>query len=284
MKEHVDNMSLSPISSTVIVFLISSLACLASGAAREEPATIIHQPHPYFSQLLELALSKTEKSYGPYTLREFNTSAEKERVRKLLIANEGVNIIWSTTNPEREANLHAIPFPLLKGLNEYRLLLIRKGDAERFSHVESLADLRSFTAGSGTHWQDTHIFRANQLSVITSVSWDNLFAMLKAKRFDYVARGAYEIWQELSRPDFEAFTQEPHLMLRYHAPYYFFVNKDNSMLAERILTGLKIAQADGSYDQLFFSYPPLAQGWDAIHSSSRRLIELETGDTASQDH
>ncbi|MDO3387289.1 hypothetical protein QWI17_15720 [Gilvimarinus sp. SDUM040013] len=235
---------------------------------------VTHQPHPYFAKLLTLVLDKTIDSHGPYQLREFSSAAEKERIRKLLHEGREISIIWSTTNPERESNLRAIPFALLKGLNEYRLLLIRKGEQARFATVENLADLRSFTAGSGTHWQDSRIFEANQLPIVTSVRWDNLFAMLEAGRFDYVARGAYEVWQELLRPDFQTFELEQRLMLHYQAPYYFFVNRDNIALAERVLAGLKLAVEDGSYDELFFSHPPFAKGWQAVHSSKRVLIKL----------
>ena len=75
---------------------------------------------------------------------------------------------------------------LVRELNDYRIFLIRKGEQARFRAVRTLADLRRFTAGAGEGWPSTAVLRANGLPVVTSIGFEQLFAMLGAKRFDYM--------------------------------------------------------------------------------------------------
>jgi hypothetical protein len=63
-------------------------------------------------------------------------------------------------------------------------------------------------------------------------------------------------------------------LLHYPQPIYFFVNKSNKKLAKRIKKGLKIAQEDGSFDQLFFEFPEFKAAYDQLQSHNRRVIEL----------
>lgn len=254
---------------------LTLVCCLLGFASYASAREVTMQNHPYFKPLVELALEKTVPSHGPYKSTIFSQHAEKERIRKFLERGRDIDVIWSTTNEEREERFLAVKFPLLKNLNEYRFLLIRKGEQERFDGIGSLEDLRKFTSGSGTHWQDTEIFHLNRLPTITSVNHEALFKMLDSKRFDYISRGAYEIWAEVENTEFGMFAVEKRIMLHYDAGYYFFVNKQDIELAERLEQGLKIAEADGSFDELFFSVPEYKKGWEAVHNHNRTLIELK---------
>ncbi|WP_169315457.1 hypothetical protein [Catenovulum agarivorans] len=176
---------------------------------------------------------------------------------------------------KREQQLKAIKFSLVKKLNEYRFLVIHKGEQEKFNQVKSIEDLSKFTAVSGSHWQDTIIFKRHQLPVVTSIDTGDLIKMFKLRRGDYFARGAYEVWRELEQAEFAPFQLEEKLLLRYNADYHFFVNHQDKVLAERLLTGLRRAEQDGSFDELFFSVPEFKQGWNAVKHSNRLLLELE---------
>jgi hypothetical protein len=71
--------------------------------------------------------------------------------------------------------------------------------------------------------------------------------------------------------------QEETLLLKYDVPirYSFFVNKNNALLAERLERGLKIAQQDGSFDQLFYQMPSFREGEELLKNSRRTLIEIK---------
>jgi hypothetical protein len=186
-----------------------------------------------------------------------------------------IDVLWATTNKELETDLLPIRISLLKDLTNYRLFLIRKDDQEKFNQVKNLNDLRKFKAGQGVRWTDTDILIANDLPVTTSPLFEPLFNMLLGKRFDYFPRGLYEIWAEEELFKNKGIGVEQHLMLHYVTMKYFFVNKNNPQLADRIERGLKIAIADGSFDQLFYSIPGFKRGYDEIANKERLVIKLE---------
>jgi hypothetical protein len=230
----------------------------------------------FFPRVLELALNKTVASHGPYQISSYPFQLTNSRFISELSRNGAINLMWTMTDPDREKKLRPIKISLLKELNSYRIFLIRKGDEARFSQIKTLEDLRQFRAGQGKSWPDTVILQQNKLPVMTSVHYELLFEMLVANRFDYFPRGLYEIWDEYEIHKKQDLVIEPHIILYYHAPIYFFTSKENKALADRIETGLKIAIADGSFDELFYSYKGFRVGEEALKNHSRRLFELKT--------
>jgi ABC-type amino acid transport substrate-binding protein len=185
-----------------------------------------------------------------------------------------VDVLWSPTSVEFEQQMLPVRVSLLKELNNYRLLLIRKNDQPRFSAVHSLDDLRKLRGGMGSHWTDTSIMEYNKLAVVHATGYGKLFKMLAAKRFDYFSRGLYQIQAEVNfYPELEL-QIEQELMLRYSNEVFFFVNKKDKALAERLERGLKIAQEDGSFDELFNSIPRYRWGMELLKNHQRRVIEL----------
>jgi hypothetical protein len=229
----------------------------------------------YYPQLLRLALSKTEASDGPFEISEYPQRLSVGRYFAEVKRKGLIDLTWSVTNSTYETELLPIRVSLLKDLNTYRIFLIRTNDQKRFDQINSLNDLRNFTAGQGSHWPDTTILQANDLPVITSVQFESLFPMLINKRFDYFPRGLDEIWNEEKLFADKGLSIEAHLMLHYPSPKYFFVHKDNKILADRIERGLKIAIADGSFDALFNSIPGYQRGYEEVSTNKRRVFTLQ---------
>ncbi len=228
----------------------------------------------YFPELLKLALSKTAETDGPFEIEEYPRVLTGARFLAELANGESIDVIWTMTNPELERTLLRVPVSLLRGLNSHRVFLIRQEDQAKFAKVNSLADLKEFRAGMVSHWPDTDILRASGLPVVTSAHYELLFDMLKAGRVDYFPRGLYEVWQEQELHEKQGLAVEQSLMLYYYGPMYFFVNRENQALADRIERGLRIAIQDGSFDELFFSIPGFERGFEEMAEQPRRLFEL----------
>lgn len=233
--------------------------------------------YTYFYKLLELALSKTT-SEGPYKIIYASATFTTERYLAELNNNSTISVLWTMGDKKREQNLLPIRFSLLRDLNSFRVLLIRKEDKEKFEQITSLDELRNLKAGLGAQWPDTDIMRKNDFNVVTSMQYNSLFKMLAAKRFDFFSRGLYEIKNEAEVHKDKGIIVDQHLMLYYNAPFYYFVNKKDKALADRIERGLKAAQADGSFDKLFFSIPGFREGYDEQFNSKRLLFTLKDGD------
>jgi hypothetical protein len=226
----------------------------------------------YFHLLLRLALEKTE---GPFSIEFYPYELTSPR-RALEIKRNGViNIMWDGTNAQRERELLPVRISLVRDLNDYRVFLIRKDDEARFREVRTLDDLRKLTAGAGANWPSVDVLRHNGLRVETAVNYSSLFPMLKAKRFDYMPRGVHEAWAEEQQYGKDGLMVEPSIFLHYRVPFYFFVSKDNKAMAERVERGLKLAQADGSFDKLLNGYPAFRRALTEIAARKRKVFELE---------
>ncbi|MGM9480081.1 substrate-binding periplasmic protein [Roseateles sp. NT4] len=262
-----------------VLALLSSAALAPARAAQPLRLTIpqlapsAHEHSRYFPQLLRLALEKTRASDGPFEIQHYDEAMSGPRQFAELKNNGALNLIWDGTDAKREAELLPVRISLLRELNDYRVFLIRKGDQGRFRAVRTLADLRQLAAGAGDGWPSTAVLRANGLPVVTSISYEQLFAMLSGKRFDYMPRGVYEAWFEQSQHSGLAI--ENSLFLHYRVPFYFFVSRKNPTLADRVERGLRAAMADGSFDSLFHSIPSFRRSLDEIHAGRRRVIELQ---------
>lgn len=233
--------------------------------------------YTYFYKLLALALSKTTAE-GPYKIIYASTTFTTERYLAELTNNNTINVLWTMADKKREQTLLPVRFSLLRDLNSYRVLLIRQEDKEKFEKITTLDELRKLKAGLGSQWPDIDIMRKNNFNVVTSMQYTSLFKMLAAKRFDFFSRGLYEIKNEAEAQKDKGLIVDQHLMLFYNAPFYYFVNKKNKALADRIERGLKAAQADGSFDELFFSTPGFREGYNEQFNSKRLLFKLKDGD------
>ena len=85
----------------------------------------------------------------------------------------------------------------------------------------------------------------------------------------------YEVFNEEKLHRDKGLAIEKHLMLYYEAPFYFFVNPQNKALADRLERGLKLAQADGSFDQLLLSIPGFRRAMEEQGNGQRRLLRLD---------
>lgn len=251
-------------------FAIISAQCHAIEVIYPQPESLTDVRFRYFVSLLQLALSKTNE---PFTLMPYAQRMSQARALTQLETNAGIDVVWTMTSREREEALLPIRIPIDKGLFGWRLFLINKNDHGLFQSVHNVEDLIVYTAGQGHDWPDTQILRYNKLKVVTGSTYESLFNMLKAGRFQYLPRSLAEVWNEAeSHADFNL-EVEQNIGLHYTTCLYFFVNKQNKQLYELLDRGLRIAISDGSFDKLFLAYYG-----DFISRSklnTRTIIELD---------
>ncbi|HWV14548.1 MAG TPA: hypothetical protein VN030_03880 [Cellvibrio sp.] len=233
------------------------------------------QQNTYFYKLLQLAFAETEALYGPVDLQIYPEDLSSARLMADLKQGVTVDVVWNGTSEQREKDFLPVYVSLLKELNEYRVLLVRKDDQEKFAQIQSLDELRKLTAGSGADWPSRDVLNRNGLPVVAVNNGNLLYPMLKAKRFDYISRNMFEAWNEENLYAKDGLIVEKTLLLHGGVPFYFFVNRHNGRLAERIKLGLDMAIADGRFAKLFFSFPDFKRGIDEIKLSKRKALSLE---------
>mgnify|MGYP005989265725 CR=1 FL=1 len=233
----------------------------------------------YYTELLKLSLEETIKTHGLYNLRFLNFPVERQRLRKLLISGE-VDILWSSSTPERERSLLPIYFDLNKGLTGYRVLMIRKSSLKSFTNLNTFSAFQELVAGSGVNWSTTKLLKSNNIQVVTGATHESLFKMLAKGRFDYVLRGIQEIhstndlieWFKLSQ-SLEVYDK---LIIDSPTPFYFFLAPNNLALAERIGVGLELLKTNGKFDKLFSSFESNKRALNLLNLSETRVIKLVT--------
>lgn len=228
----------------------------------------------FYLELLRLALRKTGVDEPAPTMVQASPGLPRTRLRQMLQDGQ-LDLLWSTTTPEREAQALPVRFDLLKGTGELRFLLVRAADLPRLRAVRTLDALRRLTAGAGTYWSDAQILRANGFSVETTPKYELVFRMLKAGRFDFIPRTREEIDDELRTHAADGFAELPGLALQYRQPLFFFVAGDKPQIAERLLRGLNLAAADGSFDALFMAQPGLKAGLAQLRSYKGLRLQLK---------
>ena len=229
----------------------------------------------YFPQLLKLALEKT-RAEGPFEIVHIEQPLTSPRQATELRNNGIINLMWDGTNRQRETELWPVRISLLRHLNDYRVFLIRAEERERFAAIRTLDQLRALKAGAGVNWPSTEILRANDIPVVTSIAYEYLFPMLRAKRFDYMPRGSYEVFHEVKANERHKLAIEETIVLHYPVPFYFFVSRDNAALGQRVERGLQAAIKDGSFDKLFYSIPAFRMAQADIDAKTRRVFKLKS--------
>jgi hypothetical protein len=215
--------------------------------------------YDHYWQLLAQALTITEPDFGPFRLHEATLPMTEPRALAELEAGRGgITVLVHGNVADYEQRLLPIRFPLDKGLLGYRVFLIRSDMQPKLDLVGGLDDLRRYSIGQGREWGDVTILRAAGLTVVEGSSYEGLFPMLAAGRFQLFSRSVVEVGEELARvkPGYPELAIERHLMLFYPLTRYFYVTRlpAGNALARRLSAGLERMLKIGLFDRMFDAF------------------------------
>ena len=229
-------------------------------------------------KLLKEALNKAKLDY----VHPYESDKDISNARILNDVKIGqLDVMWSMTSQSLEQDYQAVYIPLFRGLLGMRLAIVTQQNAELFKHVSSIADLKRFRAGQGKTWPDTTILKENGLNVVTTLKYPNLFPMLEGGRFDYFPRGVNEPWDEIVNHQELNLTVDPYVLLKYTAPLYFFVAKENAQLAQKLTQSLNKMIEDGSFNSMFFSDSQVQMVLQKANLKQRIIIPLSNPNLSS---
>lgn len=189
-----------------------------------------------------------------------------------LLRRSGIDVVWSLTSHEREEKYRAVRIPLNKGLMGSRLALIRADQPRLLADVKTLEQLKQFSIGQLYAWSDTKILTHHGLTVVPGTGYNSLFRMLVAGRFDVFLRSVTEVGAELERKRELGLALDAFILVQYPAAMYFFVQKEDTLLAHSIELGLEKMLASGEFDAMFKAqYGELIESYQ-LHQ--RQVIRL----------
>jgi len=262
---------------TLLLLLLQPSCALAEFVvSHRAPFTDGDKHHIYSTELLRLALEKTRKEYGDFTLRPI-PPRNYARALKAAVDDTYPSLIIETSYEQaltHHAKLDFINFPMDLGVLGYRVCFINPKLKASGKKIESLEDLRQYTFAHGVGRADTIIFRHNGLKVQEIDNYDGMFLMVIGGRVDFFCRGVNEILGEMEQfSQLKELTIDEQFVLIYPLPRFFYLNGKNKLAKKRIELGLQRAYADGSLQALWKTnfLPSL----ELVNLAQRKVIRLE---------
>lgn len=208
----------------------------------------------YKMKALKRALMLSEKEFGPYEIKIFEIPTTPKRAISEVKSSRSINLFIGITSLQWEQETIPIRIPLRRGILDYRLLAINKQNADLFSNLNSLSELKKLAAGLRVGWVTTQAFNAQHFKVFELESLDGLYHMLDSKMVDYIPRGINEVYDEISVRKLSNTVVADNVMLYMPAPTYIFVSPTEPRLAMRLEAGLEAMVADGSLKAQFYDF------------------------------
>lgn len=241
-----------------------ALASSHAAAANEDVDVVIFdQPvskndrrRDYANAVLHAVMERTVPDFGPYHITHAPVHMERPRLLAALKEGKLVNLTAYPAASDWMRALRPVQIPIDMGLQSWRILLIDAKNQPSLRAVGSLAQLARLQAGAGSAWATLESLRSARLPVTTGGSYEGLFQMLMAGRFDYFPRGVNEIFAEYDthHPANPTLAIEDSLLLHDQIPSLFFVAPRAVRLHLRISTGMEAMLKDGSLERLVLAH------------------------------
>jgi hypothetical protein len=230
--------------------------------------------HAYKFELIAKILDVTRAEFGEYQLVPFGEEPSAKRQALLISEGKILNLLWASPGTViARADVITVPVDILRGLLGYRVCLINPAN---FPASDKLHSLNQLQIAQGLNWADVEIYKHNGIHPKQAPTFEALFEMLAAKRFECLPLGADEVmytWRD-QKAKFPFLAVEPHVLIYYDYPIYLHISKQFPELAQRVKLGLQKLQRSGEFDRLFKQHhaADIAQ----LHLNQRKIFCLKS--------
>lgn len=200
----------------------------------------------YELELLRLALDKTEKDFGPYSLKPAK-SMNLPRTMMTASRSEQALIFKTSYSKELTQEFNYVSYPIDRGVFSHRICFVNSQIKDKVTAAKSIDELKHFVIGQGVGWLDVDILKHNGFTVRESPGYEQLFPMLAAGRLQLVCRAQSEIaveWESFGH--LGGFSVDQSFALYYPLPRFFWIHKSKQRAYDRLQQGLALAYQDGS--------------------------------------
>jgi hypothetical protein len=243
----------------VYALLLQTLFCFSSNIFAIETVLINNalsiqdSRYTYPKKLLQRILDVTETEFQPTEVKATTNVMTRARILRELERGEQIHVMAEAPKPEWNARLLSVRIPIRKGIQGYRLFLIKKRDQAHLNAISSFDDFKRLPTGSGKEWSTTRVLEENQFNVIKGTNYEGLFGMLMHDRFTTFGRGINEVYEEFAQHElkYPELAIDEKFLLFIPLPTYFFVSPTKPELRDRIEKGLKQLIQSGEFETIF---------------------------------
>jgi hypothetical protein len=219
-----------------------------------EPVNKTDHYEIYILELLKLSLNKTLASHGPYELQPLPQSINRLRAKRAILNDEFPGLVIEDSYENSlvaNGDIVFLPFPVDLGVLSYRVCFVSPKVASQVA-AASFNELKKYKILQGIGWADSKILRANGFKVEEVGSYHGYFRVVASGRADLFCVGANQVMKEyFSNADITKLIVNDSFYFYYPLPRFFYLNKQNKQLRERIYAGLLLAYKDGSLQALW---------------------------------
>ena len=222
----------------------------------DRPSSDSDRRRDYTTVLLTAVLERTRPEFGPYRIELAERPMERPRLLQEMLAGRHVNVASNPIDAEWLAQLKSVPVPVDLGVHCWRLLLLNASNQPRIRQLAAAGQLQQASAGVGSYWALRQILSGQGYRTVAGTSYEGLFLMLRAGRFDYFPRPITEIFPEFEHyhASFPQLAIDESVVLYTRLPALFFVSPREERLYRRINSGMESMLRDGSLERLMLAF------------------------------
>ena len=219
------------------------------------PKSTMDRRNDYTIALMNKVLENTKEEFGPYQVMYMPAMSRKRQFSEMT-RDGAINISDAPACKDWDKVLNPVFFPLRRGLQNYRLLMIHREDASTFANIKTLKELQAARAGTHHHWMNSRVLESANFTLVQGNDYEGLFHMLNQRRFDYFPRALNEVFNEYEarKKIIPALIIEPTKALNIQSPTFFYVSKKEEQLQARLEKGLWQLQNSGELQQFFNNF------------------------------
>ena len=239
------------------------------------PKSTMDRRNDYTIALMNKVLEETKDEFGPYQVMYMPAMSRKRQFSEIT-RNGAINISDAPACKDWDKVLNPVFFPLRRGLQNYRLLMIHREDASTFANITTLQELQATRAGTHHHWMSSRVLESANFTLVQGNDYEGLFHMLDQRRFDYFPRALNEVFNEFEarKKIIPSLIIEPTKALNIPSPTFFYVSKEEPQLQARLEKGLWKLQKSGELEEFFNHF----HNEDSYRSAleGRQIFKIDT--------
>lgn len=245
-----------PITVTLLLFYLIANQSFALDVVKLQNQQQSKNKASHNIAVVKHALEITKPEYGDYELEVVNLTMSNGRLHKSAIQGKIFNAVIVLTNELWNNSTIGIKVPVRLGLLSYRILLVNKENVAEFKDIENLQDLNAFSAGLTRGWETEKIYAYHDLNRVVTGHFAGIFLMLDKQRFDYIPRGVYEVYDELSAraTGLNNVVVEPTLLVKIPTTTYLYVSPTEPRIGKRLNDGLQKMLKNGDLERLLLQF------------------------------
>ena len=245
-------------------------------SAKELKLAILHANVDLFDYEISVARLAADKAGYDLEIIPIPDVNQERLLRELETGTSRFNLFFTGFSKDRESRFAQVDIPITRGLLGHRAFIARRTALKDFEKIRTLENLKKeISIGSGVGWPDTYIFEAAGFRVVTA-TYENLWRMLSANRYDAFNRGVNEIFIEMEQREdrFADLVIEPTQMVGYKFDYFFYLNKENQQIANDLNEALQHAYLSGEFMDNFTNHPSIKNILVALKESKRNVYYI----------